>query len=257
MALSLSCGMQDHSLWHVGSNSLTRDQTQARCTGSMKSYWITRKVPFILFYCWVISLYGQTIFYISIDSSVNELFLVFGCYKSCCCVGFLSMSLQCPVTTNLVTWTTRFSSLTDLKARDQKSRCWPPVLLLEVLGEFCSLSYLASSGDANPWLEVTLLHPVPPTSCCLLFCKSLKTPSVSLLSGYIGLCLGHSLNFQNNLLSYLYLMFFCYLETLARFKIWCVYLCGGGVGRGIFLHTTVTLNIHMKLCWHVSLSLCK
>ena len=38
-ALSIRCSTQDlqSSLWHVGSNSLTRDQTQAPCIGSTES----------------------------------------------------------------------------------------------------------------------------------------------------------------------------------------------------------------------------
>ena len=41
----LSCSTWDHqsSLWHVGSSSLTRYQTQDPCTGSL-SHWTTRVV---------------------------------------------------------------------------------------------------------------------------------------------------------------------------------------------------------------------
>ena len=42
---SLHCGMQILSLWHVGSSSPTRDQTQAPCIGAQSlSYWTTKKV---------------------------------------------------------------------------------------------------------------------------------------------------------------------------------------------------------------------
>ena len=34
----LRCGMQDLSLWHMGSSSLARDQTQAPCIASMESW---------------------------------------------------------------------------------------------------------------------------------------------------------------------------------------------------------------------------
>ena len=36
-AQGLNCGMQDLLLWHVGSSSQTRDQTQAPCVGSPES----------------------------------------------------------------------------------------------------------------------------------------------------------------------------------------------------------------------------
>ena len=42
---SLHCGMQNLSLWHVGSSSPTRDQTQAPCIGARSlSYWTTKEV---------------------------------------------------------------------------------------------------------------------------------------------------------------------------------------------------------------------
>lgn len=49
----LHCGMQDLQLqhvnsylWHVGSNSLTRDRTQISCLGAQSlSYWTMREVP--------------------------------------------------------------------------------------------------------------------------------------------------------------------------------------------------------------------
>ena len=42
----LCCGMQDLQLWHVGSSSLTRDQTWAPALGAKSfSHWTTRGSP--------------------------------------------------------------------------------------------------------------------------------------------------------------------------------------------------------------------